>query len=345
MKILSLFTIICLLCVEQIQAQKTYKGRVTARYTYLHYGNVTDTINGKKVSYTDLVDTTVSGVSVPKAKIYLRKDTTGTRRKYVGKTDENGYFSFTISQKLQNKFDYVECKRDTFKGILPFRHFYKLPQEPTDNFHLGVVMKKVPLLNVTVAKPAIYLYPEQETKIQLKLRFKGKIHTTYPKYENGWSVKAQPDGKITNLKDNRVFEYLFWDGDIALPQEEVNLQEGWVIKQDETVDFLQNKLQEIGLNNKEINDFIVYWLPQLEQNTYNFIRFCVNDNYHNTSFLEVLPQPTTQIRVIMEFLPLSNLKNFPTPSPQQILPTYRKGFTLVEWGGVKLSSQILKKVE
>jgi hypothetical protein len=87
----------------------------------------------------------------------------------------------------------------------------------------------------------------------------------------------------------------------------------------------------MGLNETEINDFIVYWLPALNKNETNFIHFWVNDDIDHSSRLEVEPKPETVIRIFMEY------KAYDGKSPklpeQQLPQTVRKGFTLVEWGG------------
>jgi hypothetical protein len=55
-------------------------------------------------------------------------------------------------------------------------------------------------------KPVIYLYPEKEEEVYVKLNFNGELKVTYPKYDesiSGWKVKASPDGKLVNLTDNK----------------------------------------------------------------------------------------------------------------------------------------------
>ena len=47
-------------------------------------------------------------------------------------------------------------------------------------------------------KPVIYLYPETETEITVQLDYSGKLTCTYPTYDNGWTVTAAPDGKLTD---------------------------------------------------------------------------------------------------------------------------------------------------
>ena len=45
-------------------------------------------------------------------------------------------------------------------------------------------------------KPVIYLYPEQETTVSVSLDYAGTLTATYPAYENGWTVTAEPDGTL-----------------------------------------------------------------------------------------------------------------------------------------------------
>lgn len=47
-----------------------------------------------------------------------------------------------------------------------------------------------------VRKPVIYLYPEETTEVSVLLDFNGELTTTYPAYDNGWRVVAEPDGTL-----------------------------------------------------------------------------------------------------------------------------------------------------
>lgn len=108
------------------------------------------------------------------------------------------------------------------------------------------------------------------------------------------------------------------------------MNEGFVVKGGQTVTFLENKLSYLGLNDKEINEFIVYWLNKMEDNNYNFIRFRTMEEINEYMPLEFSQKPDTLIRVIMDFKPLTEKLDV---KEQKLEKVERKGFTIVEWGG------------
>ena len=89
----------------------------------------------------------------------------------------------------------------------------------------------------------------------------------------------------------------------------------------------------LGLNEREANEFIIYWLPQLEANEYNFIRFQSIEEINEYMPLEISPTPDTIIRVLMEFKGLDERVEV---KEQKLETPKREGFVVVEWGGSKL---------
>lgn len=178
------------------------------------------------------------------------------------------------------------------------------------------------------AKPVIYLYPTEEQQIQVKLDYKGEFTCTYPEYKNGWEVIAQPNGDIINVDDNKEYSYLYWEGNSKVNWD---FSKGFVVKGEDTREFLQEKLDYMGLTPKEYNEFIVYWLPILQENKYNLIHFA-GEEYDDYAKLEITPQPDSMLRVMMVYKPLSK----PIEVEEQKLKGFeREGFTVVEWGGTE----------
>ena len=179
-------------------------------------------------------------------------------------------------------------------------------------------------------KPVIYLYPEEETEVSVKVGFTsgGKFTCTYPEYGEsgeGWTVTAEPDGTLYDEKGSEYY-CLYWEGILGKAPE---TEGGYCVAGKDTADFLREKLLQIGLTSREANEFIIYWLPQMQDNPYNIIKFHT-DSYSALAPLTVSPAPDTQIRVFMTYIPSET----PAAVPPQNLPTYtRTGFTLVEWGG------------
>jgi len=178
----------------------------------------------------------------------------------------------------------------------------------------------------TTGKPVIYLYPEKDTEVTVTLTYDGLLKYTYPKYNNGWHVLAKKDGTIINYEDNMEYSYLFWEGYDDL---NCDFSKGFCIRGEDTAKFLQKTLAEIGLTPKEYNEFIVYWLPQMQDNPYNIISFQY-ENYCEMAKLEIAPQPDSLLRVFMAFKPS---ESFVEIEPQEFSTFQRNGFTVVEWGG------------
>ena len=121
------------------------------------------------------------------------------------------------------------------------------------------------------AKPIIYLYPEKTMEVEVKLGNPKYLSCTYPKYEDGWKVIANTDGSLIDIKTGRNLYALYWEGKDVPKQ--INMQEGFCVKGEDTSKFLEEKLEVLGLNYKEAEEFVIYWLPKMENNKYNYIRY------------------------------------------------------------------------
>ena len=183
---------------------------------------------------------------------------------------------------------------------------------------------------VGVDKPIIYLYPSKETKVSIKTGKPENLTHTYPRYNDSWEVIAKPNGELTDLKTGRNLYALYWEGINTI---EPNMQEGFIVKGEDTIEFLEEKLEFLGLNERETEEFIIYWLPKLENNKYNFIRFQTMEEIDNNMPLKIDPTPDTIIRIVMEF---KGLEKEITVQEQELQKPKREGFVVVEWGGTEI---------
>lgn len=187
-------------------------------------------------------------------------------------------------------------------------------------------------------KPVIYLYADHPIAAKLSLKPMGKMTFTYPAYDQSWQVNVGTNNEIE--VDGQNYPYLFWEADLnALNFNYANNQlEGFYIKTDTCIQFLENVLMELGLNATEQTDFITYWGPRLTQHNFATIQFLVDDAYDKEiAELNIIPKPDVQRRVYMIFkgseLGFSPV-NIKTPSFSDFK---RSGFTLLEWGGTEIS--------
>ena len=182
--------------------------------------------------------------------------------------------------------------------------------------------------NTCAKKPVIYLYPEEEMEVSVRLTLDGKLTCTYPTYGEGWTVTAQPDGTLIDAK-GQTYNYLYWEGETDT---QYDLTQGFCVKGEDTAAFLEDALAKLGLNRREANEFIVYWLPLMEQNPYNIISFqtvCDTD----AAKLEITPAPDTLIRVFMAWQASEAFVELPE---QELTAPERHGFTAIEWGGTEI---------
>ena len=99
----------------------------------------------------------------------------------------------------------------------------------------------------------------------------------------------------------------------------------------DTEAFLKATLFQMGRTPKEYNDFLVYWVPKMQENPYNVISFS-EEQYQETARLTVTPKPDSLCRVFMLYRPLESLSGYENLPAQQFQPFKRSGFTVVEWG-------------
>ena len=181
------------------------------------------------------------------------------------------------------------------------------------------------------AKPIIYLYPTEETKVSVKLLKDDSITCSYPKYEESWEVVAKPNGDLTYLSNGRQLYALYYESKNNI---KIDVQkDGFIVKSEDVAEFLEEKLEILGLNQREAEEFIIYWLPKLESNKYNYIRFATEEEINENMPLEINPKPDTIIRILMTYKGLDEPIDV---EEQKLITPERNGFVVVEWGGTEI---------
>ena len=201
---------------------------------------------------------------------------------------------------------------------------------------------------IMVKKPAIYVYANQSSDKDMQnytvsLTANSEVKTVYPKaiktdnnYKWNISVDKKQDSIFVN---NDEYSYLFWDGKY---DSDFVFNKGFCVKGSDTEEFLEEKLYAMGLESNEVHDFVVYWLPQMNENEYNLISFTgfdENDDYNKTYNLDLLDENGNSVgekfRVIMIWTSLNHKINI----EEQELPVFNRPIDkpfMVEWGGQEL---------
>jgi hypothetical protein len=174
-------------------------------------------------------------------------------------------------------------------------------------------------------KPVIYLYPESPTALSVKVG--ANVTKSEPLYGNGWDVFAMPDGKL--LTSGGTYDSLFWEGigQGNYPQ----ITEGFVVKRSKVEKTLWQHLQQLGLNQKESADFMEFWMPLMPDTQYVRLTWFGTQQMNELAPLMLSEKPDTTIRIFLDFEGLDTKIALPT---QRLSHPDRKGFVVVEWGGL-----------
>lgn len=207
-------------------------------------------------------------------------------------------------------------------------HFIELDKKYAD-MDISINVSETNSSDPTVIyKPVIYIYSEKEMDVKVKLESEDRIIVSYPEYNNYWDVRALGDGTLIDKKTNRELYSLYYE---SLNKVNFNvMDDGFVVSEEEIIPFLENKLEILGLNSRESEEFIIYWLPILKKNKYNYIRFATIEEIDENMGLSIEPKPDSVIRVLMTFKGLDEKINV---KEQVLTPVKRKGYSVIEWGG------------
>ena len=176
-----------------------------------------------------------------------------------------------------------------------------------------------------VYKPIMYIYPTSDTNVNVRLADPSVISVSYPKYNDGWNVYAKTDGSLS--VDGKYYYALYWDEN---NKEQNDFSEGFYVTADNAASFLEDKLSKAGLTDREMNEFIMYWLPKLQDNGESIVNFSFTEELQASNAIIVDPAPDSILRVRIH---IKKVNGDPGIKEQEIPSFNRNGFTIVEWGG------------
>lgn len=174
-----------------------------------------------------------------------------------------------------------------------------------------------------VRKPNIYIYPESSINLSISIKFPngGRVIKAIPSYNNGWDITVDKSGKIDSN-----YDYLFYE---CTAPDLYQYKKGWRVGHDSLTAFFRINLKRTGFTEKEIQDFVEYWIPKLKSDEY-IIYPQYSEDLKNIVVLKFSEEPDNLIRLFYIIQGSMGLdKELLLPD----IPEFdRSGFHVAEWG-------------
>ena len=249
--------------------------------------------------------------------------------KHQAKVNLDGTFSLDVPSTYRDLFFFAIGHEE----VVLYGYIFKSQHEVYIQF-----LSRYDAGTVELEKPVIYAYSEAPQNVEIALSVMGNLSFTYPQLIEKWEFTAGTNGTI-NMSNGDKYPYLFWEGEKDQMHYKTanNLIVGYLIKTDTCVKFLENQLDDYGLNQTEKTDFITYWGPRMIQKDFALVQFITDDDYASQiAKINVSPEPNAMLRLFMFFSPLDSPNVKYTPNYNKPERLTRSGLTIVEWGGAEV---------
>jgi len=178
--------------------------------------------------------------------------------------------------------------------------------------------------SIIAYKPNIYIYPESEIDLNVRLTFPngGRVIVSEPLYNGGWSTHVTEEGLIDNK-----FTFLFYE---CKTPDFCQYDEGWIVEKPELASFFENELQTLKFNEVEIQDFLDHWLPLLKEHNQYIIYPQYSEILEQMVTIDCDIEPDIINRIWYVVREYDGDEQAPRTPDSEVFS--REGFYIMEWG-------------
>lgn len=330
----------------------SYDNKITTRISYLYENHLYPTANGKFKFNEKILnpDKTLDNYNINKADtIYY--ECIGEHPKIFIKTLTGKTVTIILFQGLDINVDVLGSYILNIEGIpinqqriifagrqLEFYggkelSYYKICEHST--LHM--------VLNLRGGKPVINLYSNIERSVNVKLELCDKFNFSaiHPmSFSHNYNENNMEWKNVTIKKDrityeNNDYSYLFWEAvtkEMLFDMPDNKFCISTELK--ELYKFLNIILKRLGLNFREIQDMITYWIKDIIEHKYVVLSFLPLNIYEKIAKLTITPEPKQIIRVFMVFYGSEQYVQYNSKIEDINQIDRNDEFLVVEWGGM-----------
>lgn len=180
-------------------------------------------------------------------------------------------------------------------------------------------------------KPMILLYPDSALAVDVELDASIRLVSVYPKPSRGiWHMRASPDGELQDIATSKRYSGLFWESEGWTPPPS---DTGLVVRGTEFAETLDSLLERRGLNFREREEFVTFWISRVARHPWVSIQF-QDQAFAAAHPVRISPRPDVFLRTFVVFQGMDIPRRL---EPPRVSATVRHGFVAVEWGGKELA--------
>jgi hypothetical protein len=243
---------------------------------------------------------------------------------YATTTDGEG--RYRLEDILPGHYD-ARCRHDYYEPVYALDLDFTAGEDKSQNFAFYPLEE--------VEKPNLYLYPQAETEVTVRLEFPagGGVTISKPDYGDGWTVKVAPDGLIDG-----EYGHLFYEAQVPPGWQ---FDRAWVVQRRLLEDFFAENLAAHGFSETEAADFVEHWVPRLDDKDFYVVYPQYAREIEPLIGLVVEPEPDCVLRL---YYAISGVDLVERYVPEPDVPSFnRESFTVCEWGVVLLPEEGLLK--